>query len=169
LDYFNRGWLDFLGKSLEDVCGWRWTELVHPEDVAGLVQKWHASLASGEPFEAEARVRRADGTYRTLLHRKAPLHDERGNIVKWFGSSIDIEELKRAEERTPLEAQLRAALNVIPAYTWYAVPSGALAFVNERTSDYLGLPKDHPLRFGIDIGAAWDSHIFGTESLGFAL
>jgi formate hydrogenlyase transcriptional activator len=159
LDYFNRGWLDFLGKSLEDVCGWRWTELVHPEDVAGLVQKWHASLASGEPFEAEARVRRADGTYRALLHRKAPLHDERGNIVKWFGSSIDIEELKRAEERPPLDAQLRATLNVIPAYTWYAVPSGALTFVNERTSDYLGLPKDHPLRFGIDIGAAWDSHI----------
>src|SRR5207302_1020786 len=64
LDYFNRGWLDFLGKSLENVCGWRWTESVHPEDVATLVQKWHAALASGEPLEVEARVRRADGSYR---------------------------------------------------------------------------------------------------------
>src|SRR6058998_2783305 len=45
LDYFNRGWLDFLGKSLEDVCGWRWTESVDPEDVAALVQKWHAAKA----------------------------------------------------------------------------------------------------------------------------
>src|SRR6266404_2565522 len=99
LDYFNRGWLDFLGKSLEDVCGWRWTESVHPEDVAGIVQKWRAALASGEPFEAEARVRRADGTYRALLHRKAPLHDEHGNIVKWFGSSLDIEDRKCAEQR----------------------------------------------------------------------
>src|SRR5207302_1506995 len=54
LDYFNRGWLDFLGKSLENVCGWRWTESVHP--VATIVQKWHAALASGEPFEVEARV-----------------------------------------------------------------------------------------------------------------
>ena len=63
-DYFNRGSLDFLGQSLEDVCGWRWTESVHPEDVAGIVQKWRAALASGEPLEAEARVRRADGTYR---------------------------------------------------------------------------------------------------------
>jgi PAS domain S-box-containing protein len=52
LDYFNRGWLDFLGKSLEDVCGWRWTESVHPEDVAALVQKWRAALASGEPVES---------------------------------------------------------------------------------------------------------------------
>jgi PAS domain S-box-containing protein len=66
LDYFNRGWLDFLGKSLEDVCGWRWTESVHPEDVTELVQKWHAALASGEPLEVESRVRRADGSYRAL-------------------------------------------------------------------------------------------------------
>ena len=58
-----------------------------------------------------------------------------------------------------LEAQLRATLNMIPAYTWYAAPSGGLTFVNERCADYLGLPKDHPLRFGTDTGAAWDSHI----------
>ena len=55
--------------------------------------------------------------------------------------------------------QLRNTLDAISAYTWYAAPSGALTFVNERTADYLGLPKDHPLRLGIDTGAAWDSHI----------
>src|SRR5882672_122068 len=59
----------------------------------------------------------------------------------------------------PFEAQLRATLNVIPAYTWYAGPSGALTFVNERSAEYLGLPKDHPLRLGIESGAAWDSHL----------
>src|SRR5258708_2997420 len=64
-----------------------------------------------------------------------------------------------SESKQILEAQLRATLNVIPAYTWYADPSGALTFVNERTADYLGLPKDHPVRFGINIGAEWDSHI----------
>jgi PAS domain S-box-containing protein len=58
-----------------------------------------------------------------------------------------------------IEAQLQATLNVIPAYTWYALPSGALTFVNERTADYLGLPKDHPLRFGTDTGAEWNSYI----------
>src|SRR5258708_37072019 len=89
LDYFNRGWLDFLGKSLEDVCGWRWTESVHPEDVAGIVQKWHAALASGEPFEFEARVRRADGTYRALLHRMVPLADEQWNLGQCFSSSME--------------------------------------------------------------------------------
>jgi PAS domain S-box-containing protein len=58
-----------------------------------------------------------------------------------------------------LEAQLQATLNMIPAHTWYALPSGALTFLNERCADYLGLPKNHPLRFGIDTGASWDSHI----------
>jgi PAS domain S-box-containing protein len=59
----------------------------------------------------------------------------------------------------PLEARLQATLNVVPAHTWYAAPGGALTFVNARTADYLGLPPDHPLRFGIDAGAAWDSHL----------
>jgi PAS domain S-box-containing protein len=65
----------------------------------------------------------------------------------------------KAEEQSRFLAQLRATLNMIPAYTWYAAPSGGLTFVNKRTADYLGLPKDHPLRFGIDIGAQWDAHI----------
>src|SRR6266850_1758406 len=75
------------------------------------------------------------------------------------GPGRQIEDRKSAEERLPFEAQLQATLNVIPAYAWYAAPSGALTFVNERTADYLGLPNDHPIRHGIDIGAAWDSHI----------
>jgi PAS domain S-box-containing protein len=75
------------------------------------------------------------------------------------GLTVDIDEGRRAEEQHRLSAQLQTTLNVIPAYTWYAAPSGGLTFVNERTADYLGLPKDHPLRFGIDIGAPWDAHI----------
>lgn len=65
-------------------------------------------------------------------------------------------------DNRPREAnssQLQATLNIIPAHTWYAAPSGGLTFVNTRTADYLGLPKDHPLRSGIEIGALWDAHI----------
>jgi PAS domain-containing protein len=67
--------------------------------------------------------------------------------------------LREAEVQPGFVAKLQATLNVIPAHTWYAAPSGDLTFVNKRTADYLGLPKDHPLRFGIDIGAQWDAHI----------
>src|SRR6478672_10749983 len=58
-----------------------------------------------------------------------------------------------------LAAQLRSTLDKIPAYTWYANPTGALTFVNARCGEYLALPNDHPLRLGIDTGAAWDSHL----------
>src|SRR5258708_1249478 len=64
-----------------------------------------------------------------------------------------------AQKRLPLGAELQLALNLVPAHTWYASPSGALTFLNERGSDYLGLPQDHPIRLGIDTGAEWDSHI----------
>ena len=56
-------------------------------------------------------------------------------------------------------AQLQAILNVLPAYTWYSDPSGGLTFVNKRTAEYLGFPEDHPLRFGVDIGASWDDWV----------
>src|SRR5499433_2853832 len=63
------------------------------------------------------------------------------------------------QEGPPLRAELKAALNLLPAFAWYCNASGGLIFLNERGSDYLGLPKDHPLRHGIDTGAEWDSHI----------
>jgi PAS domain S-box-containing protein len=98
LDYFNHRWLDYLGCSLVDVEGWNWTTWIHPDDVDGIVDKWQACLASGDIFEYETRVRRSDGQYRWMFHRKVPLRDEHGNIVRWYGTSFDIEDRKRAEE-----------------------------------------------------------------------
>ena len=105
LDYFNKPWLEYLGATLEQVSGWNWRDFVHPEDVDGIVAKWLACLASGEVFEYETRVRRADGEYHWMLHRKVPLRDERGSIVKWYGSSLDIEERRTAEEQLRRNAQ----------------------------------------------------------------
>src|SRR5271170_2808374 len=99
LDYFNTPWLEYMGATLEQVSGWNWTAFIHPEDVEGIVAKWRASLATGEIFEYETRVRRADGEYHWMFHRKVPLRDQRGDIVKWYGSSLDIEERKTAEEQ----------------------------------------------------------------------
>ena len=98
VDFFNKRMLDYLGCDLEELRGWGWTNFIHPDDVEQIVNKWRSSLATGEPFESEARVRRADGQYYWQLHRKLPLRDQAGNIVEWFGSSIDIEDRKRAED-----------------------------------------------------------------------
>jgi len=108
LDFFNQTWLSYVGRPLEDLEGWKWTAFIHPEDVEGIVEKWRASLASGEPFLHEARVLRADGEYRWMLHHKVAQRDGSSQIVKWHGSSIDIEDRKRAEvqlRRRTLELQ----------------------------------------------------------------
>jgi PAS domain S-box-containing protein len=98
IDFFNQTWLQYVGVPLGNIQGWNWTTAIHSDDVEGILKKWRASLSSGEPFLHEARVRRADGEYRWMLHHKVALRDERGKIVKWYGASIDIEDRKRAEE-----------------------------------------------------------------------
>ena len=98
LDYFNTRWLAYVGATLDDLCGWRWREYVHPDDIDDLVSKWRTAVASGEPLVAESRVRRADGEYRWFLHQKVPIKDEEGKVLKWQGVSVEIEERKRAED-----------------------------------------------------------------------
>jgi C4-dicarboxylate-specific signal transduction histidine kinase len=78
----------------------------HPEDRAE--EEWQLAFAAGQPFEKEARLRRADGAYRWFLIRAVPLRDEMGTVVKWYGSTTDIEDRKRAEE-VLLEAQDKLA------------------------------------------------------------
>jgi PAS domain S-box-containing protein len=106
LDYFNKPWLEYLGATLEQVSGWNWTTFIHPEDVEGIVAEWRACLVSGENFQYETRVRRANGDYRWMFHRKVPLRDSNGNIVKWYGSSLDIEDRKQAEVLLSAEKRL---------------------------------------------------------------
>jgi PAS domain S-box-containing protein len=129
LDYFNKPWLEYLGVSLEKVAGWNWTSFIHPEDVDGIVAKWRGCLASGEVFEYETRVRRADGEYRWMFHRKVPLRDERSNIVKWYGSSLDI------EERKTTEAQLRRNTDALQRSEFYLAEGQRLGHMGSWAFD----------------------------------
>jgi PAS domain S-box-containing protein len=99
VEFVNRHWQEYTGLSTEETVGSGWTVAVHPEDLKQHAEKWRASLATGEPFESEVRYRRAaDGQYRSFLARAVPLRDAKGKIVKWYGTSTDIEDRKRAEQ-----------------------------------------------------------------------
>ena len=96
-DFLNQRFREYTGLSLEEGLGWGWMmNAFHPEDRAE--EEWRAAFAAGEPFEKEARLRRADGAYRWFLLRAVPLRDEVGNVVKWYGTTTDIEDRRRAEE-----------------------------------------------------------------------
>gem|GEM_PF-1473939 len=97
VDFLNQRWLDYTGLTLER-CVQDPLGSIHPDDVPRVVEKWSAQMAAGESYEDEMRLRRADGAYRWFLVHTVPLRDEQGNIVKWFGSTIDIEDRKGAEQ-----------------------------------------------------------------------
>src|SRR5580658_50433 len=150
LDFFNQRWLEFVGLRLEELEGWKWMSAVHADDVAALVARWRACLASGEPLEFEARVRRADGEYRWMLHHKVAVRDESGHIIKWYGTSTDIEDRRQAEQKLRQvleeirgsEANLRRTLDTIPALVSSFLPDGSNECMNLRWHDYTGLSPE---------------------------
>ena len=104
-EFINQRWLDYMGLSAEEARDWGWRVAIHDEDSTELVETWRAAVATGEPFEAEARLRRADGEYRWFLFRAVPLRDELGNIIQWYGTNTDIEDRKQAEEIRTAQAR----------------------------------------------------------------
>jgi len=136
-DFFNKHFENYTGLSLENAMGWGWMKVFHPDD--HVMEKWPADLAAGKPFETEVRLRRADGEYRWFLLRAVPRRDERGNIVKWYGTSSDIEDLKRAEDR------IRLIIDTMPMMAWTVRSDGAVDFVNRRWVDYTGLSLEEEI------------------------
>jgi PAS domain S-box-containing protein len=147
-DFFNKTCLNYAGCSLEDLQGMKWTASVHSEDVEGMVNAWRTSVASGEPFLYEARVRRADGQYRWMLHQKVAVRDEQENIVKWYGTSIDIDDRKHAEEAIRKgETELRQILDMAPQHIVVWGPNGERLYANRVALDYLGLSLEEWRQF----------------------
>jgi len=112
VDFLNQRWLDYSGLSLEQYVKDP-TGPIHPEDIPRVLEKWRGGMAVGEPYEDEMRLRRADGEYRWFLVRTVPLRDEQGKIVKWYGTSTDIEDRKRAEMALQKNEQLLSETQVL--------------------------------------------------------
>lgn len=105
-EFHNRRWLEYTGLSPREAQGRGYRATVHPDDLARQQGMEATRLARGEPFEDELRLRRSDGEYRWFLNRVAPLRNELGSLVKWYGASSDIEDRKRAEEGLREKARL---------------------------------------------------------------
>ncbi|HEV2379687.1 MAG TPA: MEDS domain-containing protein [Terriglobia bacterium] len=132
VDFLNQVWLDYTGLSLQEGLE-EPTRVVHPDDLPRVMKKWLADMAAGNPSEDEMRLRRADAEYRWFLVRSLPLRDEGGNIVKWYGSGVDIEDRKRAEEALRRsEAYLAAGQRLSHTGSWaLSLSSGELYWSQE--------------------------------------
>ncbi len=98
-EFLNKNWHEYTGLPPDESHGWGWQAAFHPEDLPPLLEKWRGMLVSGEPGEIEARLRRHDGVYRWFLIRAEPFREEGGQIIRWYGTSTDIDDRKRAEEQ----------------------------------------------------------------------
>jgi PAS domain S-box-containing protein len=137
--FISQRWLDYTGIPMEAALGWGWKVVVHPDDLDRTMEYWRAVLADHEERELEARLRRFDGAYRWFLFRVSPLRDESGRIVQWYGTCIDIEDRKQAEESLrERERDLSMIIETMPGLVWCAAPNGELNYVNQRILDYIG-------------------------------
>lgn len=132
-EFLSKGWHEYTGLSPEEANGWGWQAAFHPDDLPPLMKRWQELLISGEPGEIESRLCRFDGVYRWFLIRVEPYRDETGTIVRWYGTSTDIEDRKHAEqELLRKEAFLTKAqrLSATGSFSW-CVETDEIAFSEE--------------------------------------
>jgi len=147
-EFLNKRWHDYTGLSPEESGGSGWQTVIHPQDLPRMMEKWQEVLTSGEAGEVEARLRRHDGSFRWFLLRAEPLRDETGKIVRWYGTSTDIEDRRQAEQKLRQvleetrgsEIDLRRTIDTVPALVSSFWPDGSNECMNQRWRDYTGLP-----------------------------
>lgn len=172
LDRVAERWREWTGGS---GLGASWGEAMHPDDLDRSVETWVRSVTTGVPYDIEHRARMVSGEYRWMHSRAYPRRDEEGRIVKWYGSTEDIHERKRAEEALrESEGRLRGLTQAVPNQIWTAGPDGALDWFNDRVYAYAGSEPgmlDGPSAWGDlvhpedlpDAANAWASCLAGSE------
>jgi PAS domain S-box-containing protein len=124
--YFNQRWMDYTGLTFKQSLEHGWNEPFHPEDKQLAFEAWQRATATIGPYSLECRLRRLDGVYRWWLIRGVPVRDASGNIVKWFGTCTDIDDLKQSESRLrENEALLRIAGHAARLGAWSVVLAGS--------------------------------------------
>lgn len=138
-DFFNRRFYEYTHAEPGSMDGDAWAQILHPDDHARTFACWGHSLATGDPYEIEYRLRRHDGVWRWVLARARAVRNEAGEIVRWMGTCTDIDDAKRAkDELSKSEAQFRNLADALPQLAWIADGTGWIHWYNRRWYEYTG-------------------------------
>jgi PAS domain S-box-containing protein len=144
-NFFNKAWLAFTGRAMEQECGNSWAEGVHPEDLDRCFASYRASFDAREPFQIEYRLRRGDGQYRWVLDNGVPRFESGGVFAGYIGSCIDITDVKRAEQELALNQALRESeekyhsiVETMTEGVWILDRDDRTTFVNQQMAAMLG-------------------------------
>jgi PAS domain S-box-containing protein len=136
LDWFNEQTYVFSGMKYEELAGQGWAKIVHPDDLPSAAEAWAYSLQTGENYEVEFRIRRADGVYRWHVVRALPLRNSDGAIIRWIGTNTDIHERKLSEVRSTRDRDRIWTLS--PVLKVVGTPDGEILSVNPSWTRVLG-------------------------------
>jgi PAS domain S-box-containing protein len=137
--WYNDRWYDYTGTTLEEMQGWGWQKVHHPDEVDRVVERIKIAFTTGEPWEDTFPLRSKNGEYRWFLSRALPMFDAEGNVARWFGTNTDITEQRKVEQALrDSERQFRTLANSIPQLAWMADHEGYIFWYNERWYDYTG-------------------------------
>lgn len=138
--YFNKPWLDFTGRTMDQECGDGWAEGVHPDDFARCLEIYVSHFDRRAPFRMEYRLRRADGEYRWIDDSGVPRFTPDGTFAGYIGGAVDVAERRRAEESlSRSEARFRAMAETVPEILFTMSPAGDCEYLSSRFNDYTGL------------------------------
>src|SRR6266853_1235590 len=163
LRYLNQRFLEYTGKRIEDfdrvagVASFGRTEVLHPDDIADTLKAASHSVATGDPYVVEHRVRRFDGTYRWFRVSALRIRDPMSEEIGWYGVDIDIDDQKRTDKALrESEQSLNRLIETLPAMVWPATPDGEPDYINPRLANYTGRGLDGIGRGPEDLGRTLD-------------
>ena len=138
LFWFNHRCYEYSGATLEQLEGWGWQSVVDPQMLPQVLERWRRSLATGEPYDMQSRLRGADGRFRPFLTRVIPLKDKEGKVSLWFGTSTEITELQKAQEGLrQSEERFRALIEQAPNPIGIS-RNGIILYVNQKYVELFG-------------------------------
>jgi len=138
-DYYNEQWYQFTGVPKGTTDGDGWNDMFHPDDQARAWKRWRRSLATGEVYEIEYRLKHFTGEYRWVLGRALPIFDGYGKIIRWMGTCTDIHEQKIAQVvLQEQEEKFRALAENIPQLAWMGRADGSVFWCNNRWCEFAG-------------------------------
>jgi PAS domain S-box-containing protein len=141
--WYNQRWYEYTGSTLDQMQGWGWEQVHHPNYLGPVVERWQGHLAAGEPWEDTFPLRRHDGEYRWFLSRASPVRDENGQVTRWFGSNTDVTDMRQLQDKVQRsETEYRVLMESIPQLVWTADADGAMRYCDARTAEYTGLAAD---------------------------
>jgi PAS domain S-box-containing protein len=143
-DFLNQRWVDYTGVPAAEQLGFTWLDQIHPDDRVPLMAAWNAACATGREFHVEFRLRRHDGVYRWFDTRAIPMRSESGELLKWYGSSTDIQEHYDLRERlrqqsSRLESLIASVPGIICSFLLRPDGTTAMPFASASLQEIYGL------------------------------